>query len=152
MKLYGAILGNYEVRKDPSNNIRPHEIIDDLTGLKRNRDIINYQVSHIFGRTKNICMFEAPWNIMYTPKLFDPFTGYETKGEWPERFQKMLTSRISEIFAEFINEFNESISESFCYKINEYAENKLAHTDDDAEYQMFEEFRKNALNEFSKIV
>ena len=76
---YANLLGNTHVEKDPTNNAVPHKLIQRTTELKRNSDIFNYQVSHIWGHTKNIFMFEAPWNICYTPKIMDPFTGHETQ-------------------------------------------------------------------------
>lgn len=79
--LYKELFNNYHVKKDPTNNDRPQKLIYKLTGYKRNNNIYNFQTSHIWGRTKNIFMFEAPWNICYTPKITDPFTGHEAKGE-----------------------------------------------------------------------
>lgn len=87
---YKYLFNNECVKKDPTNNAIPQRNIEKFTGLKRNRDIFNYQVSHIFGRTKNIFLFEAPWNIAYVPKIMDPFTGHEAKGDLPLKYQAMF--------------------------------------------------------------
>lgn len=104
--LYKNIFGNGNVKKDPTNNTVPHRHIQQLTGLRRNVDVYNYQVSHIWGRTKNVFMFEAPWNICYTPKLIDPFTGHETKGDWPSEFQKMFIAAAHNMYKAFIDDYN----------------------------------------------
>lgn len=107
INLYAKLFDNYKVKKDPTNNSAPHKLIQDLTGLKRNEDIYNYQVSHIWGRTKNIFLFEAPWNICYMPKIMDPFTGHESKGTWPVEYQKMFYSKAKKLYQPFIDEYNE---------------------------------------------
>lgn len=104
--LYAKLLNNSHVEKDHTNNTVPHKLIQQITELKRNKDICNYQVSHIWGHTKNVFMFEAPWNICYTPKIMDPFTGHETKGTWPDEYQKLFISKASELYKPFINEYN----------------------------------------------
>ncbi|AET69328.1 hypothetical protein Desor_3879 [Desulfosporosinus orientis DSM 765] len=61
------IFNNTNVKKDATNSVEPQKIISRLTGYKRNTNLFNYQVSHIFGKTKNIFLFEAPWNIALVP-------------------------------------------------------------------------------------
>ena len=78
-----------------------------ITGMKRNNDIYNYQVSHIWGHTKNIFMFEAPWTICYIPKIIAPFTGHETRGIWPAEYQKRFIAKASELYQPFIDEYNQ---------------------------------------------
>ena len=105
--LYAKLLGNTHIEKDPTNNTVPHKLIQRTTGLKRNSDICNYQVSHIWGHTKNVFMFEAPWNICYVPKIMDPFTGHETKGRWPDEYQKIFIGKANELYRTFIEEYNQ---------------------------------------------
>lgn len=107
--LYDYLFNNKNVSKDPTNNAEPLKIITQLTGYKRNKNLFNYQVSHIFGKTKNIFLFEAPWNIAFVPKLFDPFTGHETKGLWPEEYKEKFMNHINKIYKEFIDEYNQLI-------------------------------------------
>lgn len=109
--LYRFLFGNEHVEKDPTNNAMPQKCIQRLTGLKRNTDIYNYQVSHIWGHTKNVFLFEAPWNICYTPKIMDPFTGHETKGSWPEEYQKIFLDRAMELYKPFVADYNKLIAD-----------------------------------------
>lgn len=108
-EFYKFLLNNDCVKKDPTNNSIPQKNIEKLTGLKRNRDIFNYQVSHIFGRTKNIFLFEAPWNISYVPKIMDPFTGHEAKGELPEKYRALFLQKAVERYEKYIKEYNTCI-------------------------------------------
>ena len=104
--LYRHLFGNEHVEKDPTNNAVPQKCIQRTTGLKRNTDIFNYQVSHIWGHTKNVFLFEAPWNICYMPKIMDPFTGHETKGSWPIEYQKIFLERATELYKPFLADYN----------------------------------------------
>lgn len=146
--MYAKLFNNSHVEKDPTNNAIPHRIIQDMTELKRNHDIFNYQVSHIWGHTKNIFMFEAPWNICYTPKIMDPFTGHETQGAWPMEYQRLFFAKAYELYRPFINEYNdllialnieERLQEYFSSLKNFYSEKELV------------QFSKDAINELSPI-
>ena len=107
---YKYVFKNENVKKDPSNNDRPQANVRKMTGLTRNKDIYNYQVSHIWGHTKNIFLFEAPWNICYTPKIIDPFTGHETKGDLPSEFQDYFIKFVQNKYRSYINDYNKIIS------------------------------------------
>lgn len=72
--------------------------------------MFNYQVSHIYGKTKNIFLFEAPWNIALVPKIIDPFTGHETKGLWSEEYQQKFIAYANEKYVKFVSEYNELIT------------------------------------------
>lgn len=147
--LYKALFGNENVKKDPTNNTVPHKHIQQLTGLKRNYDVYNYQVSHIWGRTKNVFMFEAPWNICYTPKLIDPFTGHETKGAWPEEYQKKFVAYAHNRYKAFIDDYNQLLIDKdihnkialFLQTIKPYISEKE-----------FAQFERDVYSEFAPIV
>lgn len=109
---YSKVFSNDNVLKDPTNNQQPTKLIETLTQLKKNRDIRNYQVSHIFGRTKNIFAFTAPWNIVYMPKILDPFTGHEAKGEMVDEYQMLFQQQSYNKFSGFIDEFNEIVTDT----------------------------------------
>ena len=117
-EFYKKLVGNDNVKKDTNNNAEPTKIIADLTGYSKNNTaknskyelIRNYQVSHIFGRTKNIYAFTAPWNIVYMPKMLDPFTGHEAKGEMIEEYTLLFQKQAYEKFGKFIDEFNEIVT------------------------------------------
>ena len=144
---YEKLLGNHNVEKDSTNNSEPAKLIKSLTGYSKTQSskfkpIRNYQISHIFGRTKNVFAFTAPWNIVYMPKMLDPFTGHEAKGdlvdEYTALFQKQGYNRFEKLIEEFneimINpDFRERVSESLnilslskSYKIKEIEKLRLA--------------------------
>lgn len=107
-KMYNEVLG-IQVKYDPTNNNRPAVLLERLTNLKRNKTIFNYQVSHVFGRTKNVFCFVAPWNIVFIPKILDPFTGHEAKGDFVEDFTKRFQERIRKFFKDQIEEANKEM-------------------------------------------
>ena len=146
--LYKVIFKNENIEKDPTNNSIPHRHIQQLTGLKRNKDIYNYQVSHIWGHTKNIFMFEAPWNICYTPKLIDPFTGHETKGDWPEEYQKLFITYAYNTYKLFIDDYNQLLTfYDIPNKINQYLQT-IKSSIPPSEYAQFE---RDVHKEFTPI-
>lgn len=146
--LYRDLLGNCNVKKDPTNNSQPHKHIQTLTGLKRNDDIFNYQVSHIWGHTKNIYLFEAPWNICYVPKLMDPFTGHETKGKWPETYQKLFLAKAYELYNPYVNDYNELLGKYDIERRTEEYVESLRNTIPDKE---LEQFTRDVLRELAPI-
>ncbi|SMC65555.1 hypothetical protein SAMN06296952_2163 [Oscillospiraceae bacterium] len=141
---YKFVFENEHILKDPTNNNKPTSNLRRMTGLVRNKDIYNYQVSHIWGQTKNLFLFEAPWNVCYTPKIIDPFTGHETKGDLPCEFQVSFIKYAQKKYKRFINDYNRIIS---TYDIegllNDYC----------AAYSVADErFVSDALKELSPIV
>lgn len=120
LTLYRYLFSNNKIRKDPTNNNEPTKIITNLTGLnkKLNSDnetqqrIQNYQVSHLFGKTKNPLLFTAAWNIAYIPKYIDPFTGHETQGSYSKEFKKLFDQKNVGKFHDFINEYNLFVQEN----------------------------------------
>lgn len=147
-KLYEELLNNSHVEQDPTNNSVPQKLIQRITGLTRNKDIYNYQVSHIWGHTKNVFMFEAPWNICYVPKIMDPFTGHETKGTWPVEYQKLFISHASKLYNLFIKEYNQILIElGIEKKLQEY----ILSLKGSIPEKEFEQFSKDAIRELSPI-
>lgn len=106
LDLYALLFEHGNFKKDPTNNAEPKRIIQNLTGCKIGKDVRNYQISHVFGRTKNPFAFAAPWNLVFLPKIVDPFTGHESKGELTEEFQKAFQRHTYERHEKYINEFN----------------------------------------------
>lgn len=147
--LYKHLLNNENVKKDDTNNIIPKRIIFSLTGYKHNKNLYNYQVSHIFGKTKNILLFEAPWNIALVPKIIDPFTGHETKGIWPKEYQNKFISYARGIYSEFIDDYNKLIRRDDIVKgISEYIDSLK---NDEGLTKKVIQFEKDALSELSPI-
>ncbi|BAL85043.1 hypothetical protein SELR_pSRC102360 (plasmid) [Selenomonas ruminantium subsp. lactilytica TAM6421] len=109
---YKEVFG-LEICTDPTNNKEPQEILKRLVADENKTNYINYQVSHVWGKTKNMYMFSAPWNIMLIPKMFDPLTGHEAKGDLPRRFQKALRQKIYNKYRELIIDYNKLIWDEY---------------------------------------
>jgi hypothetical protein len=105
-KLYKEIF-NINIKFDPTNNAKPRELLQKLTDYKINKTIFNYQTSHVFGNTKNVFCFTALWNIVFLPKIIDPFTGHEAQGNYVDEFQKIFRKHIFDKFEDQIVEYNE---------------------------------------------
>jgi len=110
LDFYKYAFGNDSVEKDPTNNYNPQKCIELVTGKKRNADIMNYQVSHIWGKTKNILLFVAPWNICLTPKIIDPFTGHESSGGLSKKFKEKFLANAYSLYGDFVEEYNDIIT------------------------------------------
>lgn len=103
--MYKDVLG-IDIEIDSTNNTKPTQLLERNTGYRENKSIFNYQVSHVFGLTKNVFCFTAPWNIVFIPKLIDPFTGHEAKGEYVEEFQIQFQKYIYSKYKELIDDYN----------------------------------------------
>ena len=136
--LYIAILG-IEINFDPINNLKPTQLLEKNTRYKKNKNIFNYQVSHVFGNTKNVYCFTAPWNIVYIPKIVDPLTGHEAKGEYADEFKKLFQNFIIQKFNNEIEEYNK-IMKKLYPEIKEWVDENI-----------IEKERKDILKEFKKI-
>ncbi|TXZ35663.1 hypothetical protein FXE65_03330 [Vibrio cholerae] len=129
------MLQNHNVVKDSTNNAEPTKLIRQLTGFsktisKQYQPLRNYQISHVFGRTKNVYAFTAPWNIVYVPKLIDPFTGHEAKGDMVDEYTVLFQKSVFERFEKYINEFNCLMTNSeFLASLDEHV-NRLRDSND----------------------
>ena len=127
-EFYKHVLGNENVLIDPTGNNEPGVVIRDMTGYSKNARtdhglISNYQISHIFGRTKNIYMFAAPWNIVYLPKIIDPLTGHEAKGDFADEYKVIFQKKSYDRFKILIEDYNALISdEVFKRRVDGYLE------------------------------
>jgi len=155
LDLYKQLLNIDNVKKDSTNNAEPTKIIKNLTGYSKTENrkfeyIRNYQVSHVFGRTKNVYAFTAPWNIVYTPKLLDPFTGHEAKGEMIDEYTLMFQQQGYKRFSRLIEDFNRIITnKTFKEKLSDYLQ-ELA---DDKSFNLkdIEKLQKAVTDEFKPI-
>lgn len=158
LKLYKNLFWNQNIQKDPTNNSYPTKLLTQLTWyskyIKKDRGglekIQNYQVSHLFGRTKNPLLFTAAWNIAYIPKYLDPFTWHETQGEHRNEFQKIFTKQLKALFKTFIESYNLFVDE----KISPFLSDALVSTKTELQVndKIFDDFSRNAKVELSKIV
>jgi len=115
---YQSVLKKANIEKDSSNNANPTKLIKELTGYSKQvtksgkfKQIQNYQISHIFGKTKNIYTFTAPWNIVYMPKILDPLTGHESRGTMKNEFKKMFQEEAYDRFEKYIKEYNKIVTD-----------------------------------------
>ena len=147
-----SLCGDSNIKKDTSNNAHPTKILENLTGfskrkLKNSNLISNYQVSHVFGHTKNALMFMAPWNILYIPKLFDPFSGHESKGELTQIFSSKLKEITYEKFKGQIDDYNSIVNNSkFVDSLNLSIENLKSNNS-----EMSDKLLNSIKDEFSEI-
>jgi hypothetical protein len=149
INLYNELFGHEKFIKDPTNNAEPTKLLKMMTGFSRQektttkyKRIRNYQVSHIFGRTKNPFCFTAPWNIVYVPKIMDPFTGHESKGRLTEAFQEQFLKKFYYYYEDYILEFNE---------IMHVLEPRLMHYLAEKEDVVTVKFKEDAIHQFSPI-
>lgn len=155
--LYKHLFDNENIKKDPTNNAKPTQLISELTGMNKNLQtdingqerIQNYQISHLFGRTKNPLLFTAAWNIAYIPKYIDPFTGHETQGEYKNDFQSLFIKQNKEKFSSFINEYNSFININVLPKLE--LSLKMTKKELKLNEKIFRKFEKDVLTELSNI-
>ena len=154
-EFYKELLGNVNVSTDATNNNKPTILIRNLSGIakkkyKNHKLIQNYQVSHVFGRTKNVYAFTAPWNIVYKPKIMDPFTGHEAKGDWINEYTKLFQKQTFRRFEKLIVDYNNIVhSQIFIDKIKHCLEDlHKTKTFDDKEITKLE---KAVLEDFKPI-
>lgn len=118
---YAKVFNFEQVKKDPSNTQNPSKIIEKLTGYKKSKDLKNYQLSSIFGRSRNAFMFTAPWNIVYIPSVLDPLLSSEAKSDLAKEYQTLFMKHSYEKFKPYIDEYNKMVSNhQFQKSIDEY--------------------------------
>ena len=105
---YEKVLGikSKTLHEDKTNNYQPYKRFSEAMGMKKKKDLLNYKVSHIFGKTKNPYDFCAVWNMSYTPVVIDPFTGHEVKSTVCDDFMKRFQNHALHRFGKPISEFN----------------------------------------------
>jgi hypothetical protein len=110
LDFYSVLFRNNNIKKDPNNNTAPKKIIQELTGYN-SKTLLNYQISHIFAKTKNPLLFESPWNIVYVPKIIDPFTGHEASGKRVVEYQRLFLEKVKTLYKEFIEDYNNIVKD-----------------------------------------
>tara|TARA_B110000037_G_scaffold221473_1_gene292649 strand:+ start:492 stop:1175 length:684 start_codon:yes stop_codon:yes gene_type:complete len=157
-ELYRILLKNDKIKKDSTNNAKPTQLLQKITNYSKTikkdngtkRKISNYQVTHIFGRTKNPFLFTAPWNIVWKSKMLDPFTGHESKGENTTDYKNAFLKKTKELYHEYINEYNILVLKYFTEEKIENAFNQMS-LDLTVDEKTFEKFKTDARNELMKI-
>lgn len=148
------MFSNTNIFKNSTNNAAPTKLLKDLTNYSKVEQagktlIMNYQISHLFGRTKNPLLFTCPWNIAYIPKYLDPFTGHETQGQYSKQFKEIISPIIKEKFKYYIEEYNTIIKTLIADKIDDTIEivKKSANMEDDT----LRSFEADVRKELSEI-
>ena len=152
---YKHVYGIDFIKIDKSNNQKPTSVLQKYTDYsKKNsnkkKKLVNYQISHIFGKTLNCYAFAAPWNVIYLPKILDPLTGHESKGIFTREFTKKLQKMMLENYKDMIVEYNEKMEYTFMDKIKSFKfqkEGLITEFGKDRVEKFFGEIDKN----FSKI-
>ncbi len=130
--LYKEAGFNTSVRLDPTNNLKPQQLMKQMgkytVGKKDTNNHIaiqNYKLSHLWGYTKNIYLFENPWNVIYTPIVIDPLTGHETyDNNLKLRFKEDIAKLVFGKYGKFIEEYNNILeNDDRVKKIIEICEN-----------------------------
>ena len=132
-ELYKILLNNRNIKKDSTNNSRPTQLLQKITGYSKHikadndskKKIRNYQVTHIFGKTKNPFLFTAPWNIVWKPKILDPFTGHESSGKNSLNYQSHFEKKCKNLYAKYVDEYNDLSLKYFNQKKIKKAFNKM---------------------------
>lgn len=138
------------VEIDPTNNAIPQRNLQHFTSLIRNQNLFNYQVAHIFGCTKNVYMFESPWNVCFVPKLIDPLTGHESKGKFSDEYKKRWLKGIIQKHKTFIDDYNHLIDDfDIDGKLSVFLADDLIKQKYTKE--QLDSFKKNITKEFVKI-
>lgn len=157
IELYKEVLGNQMIQVDPSNNTMPERVLNSYTNYRKNIKsdsgklikIQNYQISHIFGKTKNPFLFTAPWNIAYIPKIIDPFTGHEARGDLPAQYTRAFRNKAFELFGELIEEYNQLIVD---LQLKEKANSYIDRLENKPDAEKMMKFRDDINNELSRLI
>jgi len=151
---YKEIFNLTKIKIDPSNNSAPAALLNNCTKYRKtikkdtvqNEKIQNYQISHVFGKTKNPFLFTAPWNVIYIPKIVDPFTGHESKGDLALEFSKLLQEKTYNQYENLIKDYNKLIDKyDFQNKFKRFMEvnkNRI---------KEYDRFKSDMISEFGKI-
>ncbi len=156
--LFRILLNNNNIKKDPTNNAKPTQLLQNITNFSKTikkdngkkERISNYQVTHIFGQTKNPFLFTAPWNIVWKSKMLDPFTGHESKGENTDEYKKAFIQKSKELYSKYIDEYNVLASKYFTNEKLEEAFNKM-NIDSEIDEKVFNKFKDDARIELKII-
>jgi hypothetical protein len=157
LDLYEHLFPGVEILVDRTNNDQPRKTLAKCTNFKpakadtkKHKALLNYQVSHIFGRTKNPYTFTAPWNIVYLPKIMDPFTGHESKGEVTMLFTEAFQMSFYDKYNELIYEYNQIMME-LQLEIEFYTNTLKAVDSGINSANSIDVFKRNVLKEFEVI-
>lgn len=143
------------VKADPTNNNAPQKMLyDTIPGYRKTEQqgkihLKNYQISHVWGKTKNIFMFTAPWNVVYLPKIVDPLSGHEADSKMRDSFQTKLRTKVYDAFETQINDYNELVETyELAERSKDFFESQCPEFMTDSEH---EKFMHDMVREFEPI-
>jgi len=162
IELYKHLFPGINVSKDQTNNAIPTRLLSDYTGYSKvasektdgKKRIQNYQVSHLFGRTKNPILFTTAWNFAYVPKYLDPFTGHETQGKYQEEFKRIFQDFLWTKFEKYILEYNALIEPIMAERFSnafEITRESLKEVNSEFDDEFLNRFEKDAKSELAVI-
>ena len=134
-RLNEHLFQNDALRPDCTGNYYPRRNLERAVGWKVTihppRDtgvLVNFQTSHVLsGRTHNPLLYSAVWNIVFTPKIIDPFTGDEAHGPAALLFREAFINRIRARFAGCIEDYNNFLNvHNIEDRINEFQHEDFA--------------------------
>ena len=119
-RLNAYLFNNEALGRDCTGNYYPRRNLEKAVGwrvtIRPDRDmgiLVNFQTSHVLsGRTHNPLLYSAVWNIVFTPKIIDPFTGDEAQGEVAEHFRNVFLQRVRARFINCIEDYNRFVREN----------------------------------------
>ena len=157
-ELYKVILKNKNIKKDSNNNSKPTQLLQKITKYSKDikednnlkKKIANYQVAHIFGKARNPFLFTAPWNIIWKPKILDPFTGHESTGEYKSIYKKKFEEKYRNLYAKYIDEYNDLSLKYFNTNEIEKAFKKME-LEIELDKNKFKKFKTTVYKELSQI-
>lgn len=128
-RLHTYLFENGRLERDTTGNYHPRQNLQRAVGWmvtihpKQGTGVlVNFQTSHVLsGRTHNPLLYSAVWNIAFTPKIIDPFTGDEAYGEVAKLFREAFLKKIHARFAKCIEDYNRVIDEQkILSRINDF--------------------------------
>lgn len=153
-EFYKMIFPNAEIKIDLSGNTKAQNYIQKITSLKRNRDLSNYQVSHIWGKTKNAFMYMNALDICFAPRIIDPFTddtSCKVMSDWGEEYCKKFRNYAYNKYKNIIEDYNKLlINYNIENKINKYIELLILNKQHYSQKEI-NDFKENIKKQFTPI-
>ena len=128
-RLHTYLFENGRLERDCTGNYYPRRNLERVVGWNvtihpqtNTGVLVNFQTSHVLSRrTHNPLLYSAVWNIVFTPKIIDPFTGEEAHGEVAKLFREAFLRKIHVRFAKCIEDYNRFIDEQkILSRINDF--------------------------------
>ncbi len=118
-RLHENMFPGVELCHDCTGNYYPRRNLSRAVGwdvtihpAQENGVLVNFQTSHaLSGRTHNPLLYLAVWNIVFTPKVIDPFTGDEAETAAAALFREAFLDKIRRRFDRCVADYNNFVDE-----------------------------------------